>query len=672
MNAYQMTLSLTLQSPFLTHGTGAMKFGLDSFGQSHNGKLTLNGSLLKGNLRHKLEQWRDLLGEDSELSGELSTVLDVAFGSRTDKLVPTPDNPVPTPSHMPEPATLVFPWHLTEDRDDDPDNHSDGSHNHQDHKHYRIKIDQASGAVEEGQIQVIDIRYPPGTAVTFTGSGSFYETATLTKDVVEKWLLKALSDLRAIGAMKNIGFGQLANQDAQHPVSYQLEFTKQELAEQSDQHPSLTETPLQVSFTTDQPICFAQPRSKTSNLFVGCDYIPGSAIKATIAASRYYQNLAEDEPLKTYLDQLVIRHALPVVSTQEEQQSVSTPIRLKTRPLALMQFAIKGQDDIYVNAATCAQAHILKSIEPTDNPVIAGAYPTDYKDQPEKPVLSQFGAVSPELSRHLTVRTAIDKESGTADDGKLFAYESVGPTDTQKNQIHWTTVMSLPPSTALTPTITERFGQQLAAVLKHGLTRVGKTKATLTVSHIEPLQTNTVTSDVITPDELVVIKLESDAMLFTLAQYHDKQQTQVEPLAALYQDYFAQHFTDAHQQPLVTLHAFHTDQTMVGGEYLYHRFQKSHGQPYQPYILTTAGSTFTFRINHHAQREQVLERLRTWCHTGLPLLDSQLTWQTCPYLPQNGFGEISVMTVKQATYNQNSNALTDLGYRFVPADPAEL
>jgi hypothetical protein len=102
---------------------------------------------------------------------------------------------------------------------------------------------------------------------------------------------------------------------------------------------------------------------------------------------------------------------------------------------------------------------------------------------------------------------------------------------------------------------------------------------------------------------------------------------------------------------------FFATQTLAGGHYLWKRFQdrrttSGEPQPYQPYLLTNAGSVFV--LKPVANREQTAqEHIKQWFNTGLPIADNLLEryalsaevqnqWQQCPYISQNGYGEVAV------------------------------
>ena len=89
--------------------------------------------------------------------------------------------------------------------------------------------------------------------------------------------------------------------------------------------------------------------------------------------------------------------------------------------------------------------------------------------------------------------------------------------------------------------------------------------------------------------------------------------------------------------------------SLTGGAYLNKRFQKDEAI-YRPYLMTEAGSLFVLR----PVTDEGRKKLDHWARYGLEIskevakfyglpADRQNDWwQRCPYLPENGFGEIRV------------------------------
>jgi hypothetical protein len=75
---------------------------------------------------------------------------------------------------------------------------------------------------------------------------------------------------------------------------------------------------------------------------------------------------------------------------------------------------------------------------------------------------------------------------------------------------------------------------------------------------------------------------------------------------------------------------------MVGG---YHAMRRRPYSAYYPFVLTEAGAVFRLEIVDEEGRRKFTDALRF----GLPLPDlggKAVSWRTCPFVPENGYGEI--------------------------------
>ncbi|MFQ5633342.1 MAG: hypothetical protein ACE5I1_31640, partial [bacterium] len=108
-------------------------------------------------------------------------------------------------------------------------------------------------------------------------------------------------------------------------------------------------------------------------------------------------------------------------------------------------------------------------------------------------------------------------------------------------------------------------------------------------------------------------------------------------------DVYAKYWADITEKSC-KLSDFFARQKMVGG-YLSRRYAA--GDTYYPYILTEAGSVFVLEIEEAYKAKTILTEIRKY---GLPLPDEILgtlkdknaSWAQCPFVPENGFGEIQI------------------------------
>jgi hypothetical protein len=227
------------------------------------------------------------------------------------------------------------------------------------------------------------------------------------------------------------------------------------------------------------------------------------------------------------------------------------------------------------------------------------------------------------LKTILSVQTAI--ENNKAKDGQLYGYEKINPKDFQ-----WLGRIDL---SRITDDTVEG---QLRRVLAQDLFGLGKTKA---LAKAEVFAENTIENKfnkrVKVPPEKLIITLQTPFLLCNpqnLNEYSGKTE-----LLKKYKETWEELFKNS-----ATLSHFFASQSLAGGEYLYKRFQSNNS--YNPFILTDAGSVFVFEITNETE---AISKTDDWLKHGLPLPDWAETlygnnWQTCPFLPENGFGEIAV------------------------------
>lgn len=75
---------------------------------------------------------------------------------------------------------------------------------------------------------------------------------------------------------------------------------------------------------------------------------------------------------------------------------------------------------------------------------------------------------------------------------------------------------------------------------------------------------------------------------------------------------------------------------------------KKHGGKYYPFYLTGAGSVFVLKATI---KEKAMQKIDEWKTKGLPIPEwakkkyqknGKELWQTCPYIPENGYGEVMI------------------------------
>ncbi|WP_166423553.1 RAMP superfamily CRISPR-associated protein [Paraglaciecola sp. 20A4] len=244
MIQHHITLHFTLQGPILTQGVGGLSHGLDSAVlRDHKGNPVLAGTLIKGNLRHGIQELQHI----SENQFVDATWLTEWFGEAS----------ADATHNAPQRGRLVFDHHWQT-------NHVaevSGQIN-------RIKINE-QGTVEKGSLAFIESPFLPGQLITFKGNITV-NASQQEVDALTNVLNKAAQYLFAIGGLKSIGFGKVVKVDittgaisvnkvkvkASQRVDYRLKF--------------------------DRPVCFPA-YSSVGNRFESQKFASGAVVKGVIA-----------------------------------------------------------------------------------------------------------------------------------------------------------------------------------------------------------------------------------------------------------------------------------------------------------------------------------------------------------------------------------------------------
>lgn len=606
---HEIHIDVTLRAPWLVHGNDPGRLGLDAVQlRDVHGRRILPGTLLVGRISQAWQEFHALAGSAAN--------------------VPTPAywfGCEATPHTDEDDAGSLHPRRTRIHVDDlvcEADANSDTNAVDERPEHeplHRVHIDELSGAGVEGDLLFIEQNEAINQLITFAGTWRAWLSTDPDKNTpcraesLEKWLRKGLQWQTQLGALRNVGFGQV------HQV--QVSVTPGSAAQEPDEQRA---TRITASCVDGKPgprglaLSFTQPlavgnRLYNGNLFVSDDIITGATIKGAMASAF----AAAGEPLPGWFNDLRVTHAHPAPDTLFER-----PLPL---PLSLVRDS-KGE----IRDAAMQATPVLDP--DADGKPVAMAFQTDWKPETfDKAAASQGWG---NTKTHLRVRTKI--LGGKAEDGKLFAYECK-----LADQSHWLATLDFadrPDETAL--------GQRcstIAKLVQGGLGPIGKTDAFAKVELLPTLRAKwaNTSARTLAQGDRVRVMLCSPALLLATPKLTGSRVTP-EQLLALY----AEAFTTTNHA--LTLRHFFAEQELAGGEYLWKRFLRPHkparDRGYQPLVLTKAGSVFVFRVNDAQAAQQLL---RDWEAHGLPLCEEVKTahgadWKTNPFIAQNGFGEVIV------------------------------
>jgi len=449
-------------------------------------------------------------------------------------------------------------------------------------KHYRIRINEKTGSTEKGAYIVTEKPFATGETIQFQGQAHFSATDKQEQEDFIFCLNKGLQWIMQLGANRTIGFGEIANVEIKS-----VEKQATSAIKLAKSHRYLLKLRPRAAF------CLADTR-KSRNLFRSDETIAGGVIKG-ILAEMFPEEVSE------YLSKIYISHAFP-------SKSNNRPHRF---PLSLVEL---GKH--YYDVALCPKPILFKE----NDQLVAPKFSIDWKSSSE--IKEKFNL--PIVKRQSRVRTAIDSEKRRSQDQQLFSYEMITP----EVELQWLAYMDL-------SAISEKEQQVILSKLQNPLLGLGKTKV---VVDVEIIPIEQVTSPQLSScDGLWIITLQTPALLC---------EPDVE-LQSTYRDIWAK----LSDNSLEMQHFFAT-QTLAGGRYLWERFQKESSDCYRPYLLTDVGSVFVLKVKQN-QEQKAQECIEKWFYTGIPLAenilqyyqipsDTENQWQHCPYIPQNGYGEIAV------------------------------
>ncbi|MGQ0594713.1 MAG: RAMP superfamily CRISPR-associated protein [Gammaproteobacteria bacterium] len=598
MKPFRFKLALTLKTPFLVQASMGGGFGLDALlarDEEHNPYLPADSVV--GKLR---EAWCDL----SRVSG-------FTFLPRVDDWLGAKSS---TPDDAPQRRRIKFESlklvrratrgssapEVTEDSEGAGAAAPVGAPRSFARGFFtlpRIQIDEERHSAKKGALMLAEQPCRPGREMTFAGECYGYVD---DPDNFRRHLIAGLRWIPQIGAERTVGFGRVLRVDVEDlGPGPQGEFTSTVPA-------SCTRLGLRLRLT--EPFCLAK-RRVAENIFESDVVISGGALKGAVA-TLLGCHPGQYPELERHLDKLTFRHAFP--SDAPQARAVVTPLSL-----VKVKDKVIGKQLVF-DVARCEKPVLINGRAP--------AFRIDWKDDGG---LEHYGRA--EVGRRLQVRTEIDSSTLRAAENKLFVYESIKPGETI-----WLSEVLLPgndgaPTAALQEL--ERLLCQAAA--PQGLKFLGKTDARAEVE----FDTTVKFAQLSDPKPVAggwIVTLQTPALLCSpegMANPKEGYETVWKELSG----------------EQLELSHFFASQSLAGGGYLYRRFMDT-SKPYRPFLLTDPGSVFVLKL---AQGDQniAIKTVEGWLRNGLPLpgwarnryaRSGEPLWQTCPFLPENGFGEVAV------------------------------
>jgi len=609
MQKVTISIHLTLKGPLLTQSPSPGELGLDFLAARKGDTFYLPAPLVAGKLRQALEEIQDVIQRSPDSIEWFNPSLDVWLGR-------------PSENGYPKSKQLFF-------SDFDLQDHTAIA---ADRIRDRIKINEKTGTVEKRQIVMIENPFTSGEEYTFTGKLHFFAPSKET-DTILKHVKTGFNWFSQIGAMKSIGFGQVSD------VSFS-DFKADGIPDPDpdpDPRSPACQEKIGLEITVHHPFCISG-RPLIDNLFRSEAIIPGGALVGCIAttwshlAGQHNGKIPQDGKRKALMknfSRIRITHGFP----SEEKR-----IRPVMAPLSMAR--INNDSPLY-DVALLSRPCIINDA-PLD-------FALDWKDNDDTLTCYPWPYLRMKLwgwchvRSELRVRTAIDRQRYRSKKSELFAYEQCVP-----DKAVWYAQLDL----SRIEDENERMDVlvQLKSLLSQGIIGLGKTKTTADVvftsadqPEIKPIFPS---STAPVRNNIWVVTLQTDTLLGS----PDKPDALNENAGAA--QLFALYRTAWEELSRGTLELvrYFARQKLSGGQYRKQVFQKQ-AQTYKPWLLTEAGSVFVLKAC--GDTASARKKIETWLNQGIPLTqnicryygidilgDNQ--WQQCPFLPQNGYGEIAV------------------------------
>ncbi len=601
MQRIEITLRLTLRSPFIMQGLEATALGVDAAALRDEAQRPLvPADQVKGLLRAacvtlERETQGNVIGE--------STIRHL-FGEPSDKRVGTaPDQ------DRPNRGALVFGDLVMTTA------HREGAIT-------RVHIDPVTGAAKTGHVQTVELVAPIGKKVVFEGAViAHIDPDRLTNPSPDpgKWLTnilnKAIGLVPAVGALKSAGFGQVVTGSATIKESRNLTL------------PDLrTETAERVAFrvTFDRRL-LVDAQWLAANVRKGSAVVPGAVFKGALAErlKRAGQNPEEDGELMNALSAIRFSHAFP-----DDGYGGLGELAL---PLSLFVDDAPGLSPV---------ADGLVGGAPDKAPRRGGGVPTfqaDWKPKHWAAVRRALGFDEPHAPACLPRGHVEIGEDYVAVEGQLFVDVARSHMDSGGNDRVWHLKVSRNGIEA------GMFGRMLDLLESEGLDGIGATGARATFTRDGARFRPGHVTETSPGFGLWAVMLATPAMMLDPLQLLEKDST-AEALFEAYRSFWAD---VANAGVLVN---FYASQRLTGGYLAVRRRLYGRGR-YYPFLLTEPGSVFLLK-------GELKDRLTDLVTNGLPVMkdmkdvNGSIDWRNCPYMPENGYGEIIVNRIDHAPLAQ--------------------
>ncbi len=579
-----LPLTITVQGPVLTRATAIGGFGVDApAARLDDGTPYLAGSHILGKVRHVLLSLLEAQGAAKAAGPVPSDFLEKWFGGTGDEA---------------EGYTKRRRLFIS-DLKAAAGGNADGTRT-------RIAIDNDRDAAEEGALQTLEMPYRSGEPIAFTGEVHLLGPAS-DRAAMAAALRAGLNWISQVGGLRTIGFGRVLNAD--------LGATSARVAKVLP--PPATGTKLlRLALRFHDPVCIAETRN-SGNTFTTSDAVPGGVIKGAIA--NLIAAAEGNQPGTAVTSGLAFPKLSQHFSKLRFSHLFPAPMEHPVRPSRWSRSLVVDTDGNFHDAALWEKPKLLN-----------GHAPTFCHDWKGKHYATANGLVGwPHVKRTLRVRTAINFDELRAEEEALFAYEMLAVSDHV-----WLGEIGLEdvPDADHNALISE-----LSAILARGLPGIGRSQSFATLA--QDSWASAARSVPLAPNaDLFTIILQTPALLRAPGIH--------EPALHDPAEGYQRSIHDLSGGTLKYVRHFATER-LSGASFMANRYWKN--REYKPWLLTEPGTVFVVEAIGNAS-----DKLTEFATKGLGLpqnvrafygltgADEAGLWNQCPFISQNGFGEVAI------------------------------
>lgn len=617
---HELKVELTVRAPFISAGGADGVRGLNKlFIRGSDGKIAVNGSHIKGKLREAIKE----LIEKHAIS-ESFGIIDL-FGpekKNTTKTLPDAQGSDASNNYRKK-GRLRFSDFIVISTSMQAECQANQK------RLTKVRINSTTGTSKEQCLQMVENIFDSGTPVTLSGTISFFAETEEANSTAET-LVTGLKWITALGGSKGSGFGRLERVTASVSTS--------ETVSVPALHAEQREFDIHLEFLDDLLI----GGIKKASYFVESEtVIPGGAIKGSLA--RFLNRLCGTMPDWMAIDMLnsAVSTQFPLLAEHFSRIRCAHafPVSIESghRPVAIPFSAVTVKKDKEVYDVALLDRASL------DTHSRITSFQINWKSGDE--TRREFGWVMPEIINK--TRTAIHEKFKRAEDESLYTFQYLTPFQPREaghgeclKKIKWITNIRLP---ELDSEKQKQLADEFFDAINQGWQYLGKRDARFCFSAHEPephsFHERFEEEALERYDGQAIVVLQTDALMFdgkTLAESE-----------RAYPDLRRSYMNFWHEvtEGSCVMKRFFARQKFAGGYQAKYDYQLH--DHYYPYILTEAGSVFVLDIKELEKADNILKRLRL---SGLPLPsditnlipDDTEAWRKCPFVPENGYGEIKI------------------------------